>query len=223
VTGSWLPRRARRFPRRLAAALAGVALLAHAAPALQIGFDDLAPGSDVAAADLGPVHVGPALVLDEAALGLLGFAAAGTWATSGDTGIFNTLAAVVTFDFAAPVRAVAIDVLALADGAGAPFPVVLRAFRGGLPVAEVVSDPGVLGDSGFPEATLALDDAEGFQSLALFTAVACGEACWAAGPTSSFFADTLRFQTVPEAGAGALLLAAGATLGAVRMRGGRIR
>jgi hypothetical protein len=220
--------RARACSPRSIAILAAVlaALAAPAAPvaALQIDFDDLASGADAAAADLGLVQSGPALVIDEADLGALGFAAAGTWATTGDTGLLNTLAPTITFALAAPVRALSVDVLALADATGAPFPVVLQAWSGGALVDQVVSDPSQVGDSGFPEARLAVAADAGFDEARLFAGQACGPGCLAPGPTTSFFADTLRATPVPEPVAPALLgLALAAATGRPRRRAARGR
>jgi hypothetical protein len=202
------------------ALVASLALAPIGASALTtLDFDALVSGTAASAASFPGVSVDDALVLSEDDIDfLLGFDAVGTFATSGAQGLVNTLGAAVTFEFDAPVRSFVVDVLGLPGLGGDPTTVVLQAFDGNVPVALDVANLGLVGDSGFPEDTLSVFEATGFTRIVLFGGVPCagGPLCFELGPPTSFFADTVRFDAVPEPGT-ALLLGAGLA-GLARLR-----
>jgi hypothetical protein len=180
-------------------------LLAAASPAhaASVGFDDLPDLSDAAAATLPGVSVSSAQVLSETSIGLLlGYDATGTWATSGDQGILNSLGPVITFTFAGTVASFSIDVLGI-EKEGVTLPIALYGFQGETLVASIVSDPSLIGDSGLHEQSLSLTGA--FSSVRLGALADCaGVPCFSDEGTT-FFADTARFAAVPEPRALALL------------------
>ncbi len=189
--------------------------------ALTVDFDGLTSGTDVAGPIAPGVRASSALVVDETTLGLLGFAATGTWATSGDTGLFNTLAPSIVFTLDTATSEIVVDVLTLADAAGLPFVAVLRGVLGSGASVEVASDPNAIGDSGFAEASLRLSDASGFKSFEIFTRRTDGS--MTTGPTSSVFADSLRLTLVPEPQLLVLLSGALVAVGRARRKSGRRR
>jgi hypothetical protein len=204
----------RSLPLLLLLALAA----AKPAPALEIGFDDLASLGDVAAATLpGGVAASSALVVSEsdAAL-LLGVPTAGTWATSGANGLLNTLAPSIVFTFDARVAGLSVDVLSIARD-GITWAIELVGYDGDDAVASAVSDPSLLGDSGFHEATLALAGA--FTRFEVRAVAPCASGSCAVSETSTFFLDTVR--VVPEPATGALLALGLAALAAARREGAR--
>jgi hypothetical protein len=189
--------------------LALLALTASPAAALQIAFDDLASLGDVASASLPGVSVSPALVVSETDAALLtGLPAAGTWATSGANGLLNTLAPGITFTFDAAVTSFAVDVLSLAKD-GTTLAIELVGYDGASPVASVVSDIALLGDSGLHEQTLALSGS--FTRFELRALETCATGLCVSSETSTFFADTVR--VVPEPATAALLALGLALLG----------
>jgi hypothetical protein len=214
------PRLARSLFRLLA--LAALALAPAAARATTLDFDGLVSGTAASAASFPGVSIDDALVLSEADIEFfLGFDAEGTFATSGSQGLVNTLGAAITFEFDAPVRSFAVDVLGLPGLSGDPTTVLIQAFDGNVPVALDVANLGLVGDSGFPEDTLAIFEATGFTRVVLFAGVPCaGALCYELGPPTSFFADTVRFEAVPEPGTAFLL---GAGLAALARRRRRAR
>lgn len=188
-------------------------------PAGWLCFDDLASGSDLAAAAPDGVDAGPALVLSEAdAAFLTGFDTA-AWATSGDQGLLNTLAPALELAFDLPLTSFAADVLSLPGPEGDPLVAVLQAWSGDVLVGVDVSNPGLLGDSGLPEDTLSVEEAAGITRVSLFAGLPCaGTLCFETGPTTTLWVDSVRFDVVPEPGT-ALLLAGGlAALGLARRR-----
>ncbi|HVH06935.1 MAG TPA: PEP-CTERM sorting domain-containing protein, partial [Myxococcota bacterium] len=198
--------------------LAPLVLAPAAASAVTLDFDALVSGTAASAATFPGVSVDDALVLSESDIDfLLGFDAVGKFATTGEQGLVNTLGAAITFEFDAPVRSFAVDVLGLPGLSGDPTTVVIQAFNGNVPVAIDIANLGLIGDSGFPEDTLSVFENSGFTRIVLFGAVPCaGVLCFELGPPTSLFADTVRFEAVPEPGT-ALLLGAGLA-GLARLR-----
>ena len=199
------PRLAAR-PSRLPLWAAALCLLA-AAPssrAATLTFDDVPDLSDAAAAAFPGASLSPAQVLGEASVEvLLGYAAAGRWATSGSQGILNSLGPVVTFSFPVPVASFAIDVLALPQE-GVTLPVGLFGYVGATLVATAFSDGVSLGDSGLHEQRLALAGAA-FTSIELGALLECDPGYCFASEGGTVFADTATFAPVPEPGTLALL------------------
>lgn len=184
-------------------------LAAAPAAAVEIDFDDLDSLTALSAADLGDVSVVDALVFSQAdASTALGFDTS-DWATSGDQGFVNTLAAEVVFDFATGATSFSVDIVGLPGESGDPTQVVLQAFDGAAPVAIDVSDTALIGDSGLHEDMLSVSAAAGFTRVVLFAGIPCpGDLCFEPGPTTSFFADSVAYQPVPEPGVALLLLGA---------------
>ncbi|MCC6641451.1 MAG: PEP-CTERM sorting domain-containing protein [Deltaproteobacteria bacterium] len=189
--------------------LIGLLLAGSPAAAVDVGFDDLASLSDVASASLPGVAVSTALVLSEAdAQVLTGFPAAGTWATSPQNGLLNTLAPTIVFTFAVPVTSFSIDILSI-ENDGLTLPVALRAAPTGLdptPIL-VVSDPLLVGDSGLHEQrlTIAAPTGSSFFDIEAMALTLCGFDPCAASATSSFWLDSASFTPVPEPGSLALV------------------
>ncbi len=197
------PDLAARLPLPLWAA-ALCLLAAGPARALTLDFDALPDLSDAAAASLPGVALSPAQVLSEGSVALLlGYEPAGTWASSPDQGILNSLGPVITFSFTAPVASFAIDVLGLPSD-GVTLPIALLAYAGDALVASAVSDPLVIGDSGLHEQRLALAGGA-FTSIRLGALVGCGAGACLADLSSTVFADSATFAPVPEPGTLALV------------------
>lgn len=173
-----------------------------ACPAGALCFDALPSGSAVSAADLGAVSATDALVLSEADAALvLGVPTAGTFATSGDQGLLNTLQPSITFHLGGSATRFEVDVLALLDSVGGAISVVAEAFAGASLVASDASDPSLLGDSGLPEDVLLLTAVGGFDRVVLRPDLAVPL-------TTTFWLDTVRIRAVPEPGAALLVAAA---------------
>jgi len=219
-------RRARRPPSPSRLSLAGAALatawlsLGGAAQASTlIDFESLASGTDAAAASLPGVAISGALVLDEASVEfLLGVPAAGTWNTTpgGSHGALDALATEIGLAFASPVTSLSVDVLALPNDQGGAGVVRLQAFDGNALVASDASDPGEVGDSGFPEGTLSVSAAR------ITRAVLCSDdagSCLDPGVPSRFWIDDLSFEAVPEPESLALLSLGLAFLAVAPMQG----
>jgi hypothetical protein len=210
-----IARSSRAARPRLAAPLpwlaAALALLA-AAPALaaSLDFDDVPDLTDAAAASYPNATLSRAQVLSEASVALLlGYDAAGKWATSGSQGILNSLGPVVTFTFAVPVLSFSIDVLGIPKE-GVTLPIGLFGYQGDTLVAGWVSDPLVTGDSGLHE--FRFDVAGEFTSFRLGALAGCeGPECFAS-EGSTFFADSAQARLVPEPGTLALVAAGLAAL-----------
>jgi hypothetical protein len=203
-------RRLRSHPRfalakGAALATAWLSLGGAAQASTLIDFESLASGTDAAAASLPGVAISGALVLDEASVELLlGVPAIGTWNTTpgGSHGALDSLAPEIGLAFASPATSVSVNVLALPDGQGDAGVVRLQAFDGNALVASDVSDPGAIGDSGFPEASLSVSAAH------ITRAVLCSDdagSCLDPGVPSRFWIDDLSFEAVPEPESLALL------------------
>jgi len=179
-------------------------LTASPARAASLTFDDVADLSDAAAASFPNTSLSSAQVLSEASVQvLLGYDAAGTWATSGAQGILNSLGAVITFSFAVPVVAFAIDVLGI-EKDGVTLPIGLYGYVGDVLTATAVSDPLAIGDSGLHEQRLELSGAK-FTSIRLGALVECGPTTCFSDEGSTLFADTASATAVPEPGTVALV------------------
>jgi hypothetical protein len=197
-----------RSARRTASLLAACALAAETASAATLDFEAAAPGSD--AADLGVpgVAIGGGLVMSESLIQLtMGFPAAGTWNTTpgGANGVLNTLGAALGIDFDVAILSLSADVLALPDEAGDPGAVLLLAFAGSQLVASDASDPNAVGDSGLPEDTLHVA-APGITRVVLCAPSAIAPAgCADPGLPTTFWADQIQFEPIPEPATAALL------------------
>jgi len=203
------PRLAAPLPL-LAAALC--LLAASPARSASLDFDDVPDLSDAAAASFPNTSLSSAQVLSEASVqALLGYDAAGTWATSGDQGILNSLGPVITFTFAVPVLSFSIDVLGI-EKDGSTLPIALLGLdEVGAVIAISTSDPLVIGDSGLHEQTLTVQGS--FASVRLTALVECGTKLCSSDEGSTFFADTARAHFVPEPGTLALVAIGLAGLG----------
>jgi len=207
--------RAARRSTRLAA-LCLLCWLIPAAAAAAIDFDALTPLTDVGSADLPGVRIAPGLVARESDVeSLLGFPAVGSWATSGDQGVLNSLGPVLTLVFEGPVRALTLDVLGLPVDGGGFHGVALAAFLGTTPVLETFSDPTRIGDSGLHEDTLVAPGPAFDQVVLTGFAIAdgCDPRCLTPDESTTFWIDTLQFEALP-APAPAWLAAVAALVGA---------
>jgi len=194
------PRLAAPLPL-LAAALC--LLAASPARSASLDFDDVPDLSDAAAASFPNTSLSSAQVLSEASVqALLGYDAAGTWATSGDQGILNSLGPVITFTFAVPVLAFAIDVLGI-EKDGVTLPIGLFGYQGDTLIAGWVSDPLAIGDSGLHEFHFAVVGE--FTSFRLGALDGCETPECFSSEGSTFFADTASARFVPEPGTLALV------------------
>jgi hypothetical protein len=206
---------------RCRGALVGAVLLlvGDSAPAANLDFEDAAVGSDSASIVTPGVTIDGGLVLDEALVEvLLGYPASGTWNTTpgGAQGLLNTLAGVITLTFSTPVSFLQLDVLALPDLAGDPGSVLLVGTDGSTSASAVLEPSGSgTGDSGLPEATLAIG------GLAFTSATLCphdlanpGRCLDPAEPTT-FWLDEVRFEPIPEPATAVLL---GLTLAALALQ-----
>jgi len=204
-------------------ALVALSLAAAPARAIDLGFDDIPDLTDAAAASLEGASVTPAQVLSESSVTtLLGFDAEGTWATSGDQGLLNSLGPTITFRFERPVLEFSIDVLGIARE-GVTLPVQLLALdeSGLTPVVRLdTSDPTRIGDSGQHEQRLMLG---GFAfdevTVQALTGSCSLEDCVSQVGTT-FFVDSARFTFVPEPGTAVLAGIGLAALAAGRRRAG---
>ena len=220
---NWSARRSGSLAPPLALAVS-LALAAPAA-ALEIDFDDLAAGSDVATATLPGVSVSTALVLSETQVGILtGFPAQGKWATSGMNGLLNTLAPSITFTFDVPVTSFSIDVLSL-EKDGVTLPIALEGFFDltSLSLTEI-SDPALIGDSGLHEQrlTLTAPASSSFTRVTLQAVASCSGSPCISTQTSTFWLDSASFTPIPEPGT-PMLLGEGFVLLAGLARGRRDR
>jgi hypothetical protein len=171
-------------------------------------FDEEPSGSAASAATFENVTVLDALILSEAhASFLLGMDTEG-FATSGLQGLLNALVPSVEFFFDVPITHFEASVVALPSPTGVPVPVVIQGFRAGELRAFVLSDVGGVRPDGTHANHIGFhDDFVGFDYVRIFAALGpCdGEDCLV-GPTTSFFADTVKF-VVPEPGAASLAAA----------------
>lgn len=210
----------RRRARAAALAAGALSLLGTVeANALTVDFESLPPGSDVAAAVLPGVAISGALVLDEALVAtLLGLPTEGTWNTTpgGDRGALNVLDPQVLLLFDLPVTSLSLRVLALPDEGGGPGRVALLGFAGDVLVASDLSDPGLVGDSGFPEDTLSVSGAAITRALLCPAAPGDVPACLEPGLPTTLWLDDVAFTPIPEPGALALVGTALAGLAAGR-------
>jgi len=181
-----------------------------------ICFDDLVSGTASSAATFPHVEISDALVLSETHAGfLLGFDTS-SWATTGDQGILNSLLPAVDLWFDVPIDRFRVDVVALPGPTGAPVPVVLQAFLGGNLVHTVLTDVGLVRSDGTHRGQLLIDVRA--DHVRLFAALGpCAGADCEVGPTTSFFADSVKFL-VPEPGTAALLSLTASGLAALRSR-----
>lgn len=192
----------------LLAALA-LTLLGSPARALTLDFDALAPLTDTADAVFPGVGLSSNLVLDEATAATLTGFDTSAWATTGATGVLNTLAPETTFSFPVAITAFVVDVLGLPAGGGAFQSILAEAWRGDILVDLAFSDVARVGDSGLHEDVLMLagDDIDRVV-LRPATPVGCGAGplCFEEGPATSLWFDSVRFEPVPEPGTALLLL-----------------
>jgi hypothetical protein len=211
-----MQRRWKRTTRRLGRclgiplALAGALLLAAPAMALEIDFDAAPNGSDAASSDWGGVVIGPALVLDETTIEALTLHnTVGTWATSPHQGLFNSLAAELSFAANVPFSAFSLSFLSLPRPDQGFFQLLAQLWSGDQLVGQILSDGQTTGDSGLHEGVFS---AGGFLADRLViqaveqTSCALGLCAEPLALRDSFFVDDLRLQTVPEPTTATLLL-----------------
>lgn len=182
------------------------------AEAILIDFESASPGSDAAGLGASGLQISGGLVLSESLVGvLIGYPATGTWNTTpgGANGALNTLSAIITLDFDVAVDSFEVDVLALPDADGNPGRVRIDAWAGDVFVGSATSDAAAIGDSGLPEATLALVGS-GITRIEIGPELGACLACPAL-PTSVWI-DQVRFEPIPEPATAALL---GLTLAAL--------
>jgi len=186
--------------------LALALLLAAATPAaaVDVGFDDLPPLSEAAGDTMPGVAVSTALVLSEANVQtLLGFPAVGTWATSPANGLLNTYAPTIRFTFSVPVTAFSIDILSI-ERDGLTLPIALRGAPTDLDQmpTTIVSDTGLIGDSGLHEQRLSIVAPLGgsFFDVEVMALDLCMTPACAISETTTFWLDSASFTPVPEAG-----------------------
>jgi hypothetical protein len=207
VCESWERRRALSGGSAVILLSLGALLAGSPARAATVDFESALPGSDVAALGAPGVDVAGGLVFDEAlVIATLGYPAAGTWNTTpgGAQGVLNSLDGVITLTFAVPVTSLSVDILALPDAAGDPGSVLLLGTDGGFGV-EASSDPASIGDSGLPEATLAITGAAiSFAILCPHDLANPGHCLDPSEPTT-FWIDQLRFEPIPEPATAVLL------------------
>src|SRR4029453_3479668 len=177
------------------------------ARAATVDFESALPGS-AAATPVGPgVDGAGGLGLDETLVNaLLGFPAQGTWNTTpgGAQGVLNSLDGVITLSFPVPVTSLSLDVLALPDAEGEPGSVLLLATDGGFGV-EASSDPAAVGDSGLPEATLAIHGSSITPALLCPPALGNPGHCRDPAEPTPFWIDQLQFEPIPEPATAVLL------------------
>jgi hypothetical protein len=182
------------------------------AGAVGLDFENADAGSDAASLGVSGLQISGALVLSESFVEtLLGYPATGTWNTTpgGTKGALNTLAAKITLDFDVAIESFEVDVLALPDAEGNAGVVRIDAWADGLLVGTAISDAAAIGDSGLPEATLALVGS-GITRIEIGPDLGACLACPAL-PTSVWI-DQVRFEPIPEPATAALL---GLTLAAL--------
>jgi hypothetical protein len=199
------------------AAVLALGLGAREAGATTIDFEGLPSLTDVAAASLPGVGISTALVVSQGDANLLTGFDTSKWATSGVQGLLNTLAPSIELTFSAPILAFSVNVVGLPDVGGFQ-QVLLQAYRGADLVAISVTDPTVLGDSGFAESLLSVAGLNIDRILLspVSSALQNGVPIFTLGTTTSFFADDVSFTAVPEPAALTLVLLG---LGGLALRG----
>ncbi len=218
-------RRAAGLLRRLGPWLLAPALLVDPAAALVIDFDGAGTPSLSDLADAPPppgVAFGPALVLSEADLAAATALPTAGFATSGERGVLNALAPALQVDFSVPVLRAEIDVVGLPHVSGeGDHTVLLQAWRGDVLVALDFSDAGRIGDSGRHEDHLRVEG-DRIDRILLQAAdrVPCelGLCFETIDLGSTFFADTLVLEPVPEPATALLVALGGVGLAAARRR-----
>jgi hypothetical protein len=197
-------------------ALLGIALALicpRAGATTFLDFEGLPPFTDAATLSLKAVQVSTAYVVDEASAAVVTGFPASAWAISGTSGLLNSLAAAITFEFPNAVESFSVALVGFPSGAGFQS-VKLEAFAGADLLGEVLSDPSQLGDSGFHEAILGAGVGAGGLGI---TRVVLSPAT-DPGLSTSFFLDNVAFA-VPEPGTAGLLLLGLAGLSGLARRG----
>ncbi|MCI0637131.1 MAG: PEP-CTERM sorting domain-containing protein [Actinobacteria bacterium] len=177
-----------------------------AARAVLVDFEEVASGTDTAAADLEGVTIAGGLVLDEATVStLLGVPATGTWNTTpgGTKGVLNVLSPSLVIEFTTPVVSFGFSVLALPDAAGDDSSLLVLADD----FFSQILEPGSLGDSGFPEHVFSFSAQPGvpISQVTLCVLNSIGDGCLDPGLPTTFWIDDLTFEPVPEPATSALL------------------